>query len=117
MRLKMTLWDAILIATLVDNPATRYFISLLPLMVNLDDYSNSEKIFYPSKNFQPKMLFGINVTSGDIAYYSTWGNIAIFHKDFGYSTGLVKVGRIESNFDVLKKSSSINNVKFELQGD
>ncbi len=29
------------------------------------------------------------------------GNIAIFYKDFSYSGGLIKLGRIESGMDVL----------------
>jgi hypothetical protein len=32
---------------------------------------------------------------------SPWGNIAIFYKDFSYSGGLIKLGRIESGMDVL----------------
>ncbi len=29
------------------------------------------------------------------------GNIAIFYKDFSYSGGLIRLGRIESRMDVL----------------
>ena len=40
---------------------------------------------------------------GDIAYYSPWGNLAIFYKDFGYSEGLVRLGRIDSGVTPLKR--------------
>ena len=38
---------------------------------------------------------------GDIAYYAPWGNLAIFYKDFGYSRGLIRLGRIDSGIEVL----------------
>jgi len=48
---------------------------------------------------------GRNVSPGpgDIAYYARWGNLAIFIKDFGYSRGLVRLGRIESGLDALQR--------------
>jgi hypothetical protein len=38
---------------------------------------------------------------GDIAYYAPWGNLAIFHKDFGYSDGLIILGKIDGDVDAL----------------
>ncbi|MBT2621235.1 cyclophilin-like fold protein [Chryseobacterium sp. ISL-6] len=68
-----------LTATLDDNPTTRDFIALLPLMVKLDDYASSEKIFYPSKKLSTQNApAGTDPNLGDITYYGPWGNIAIF---------------------------------------
>jgi hypothetical protein len=33
---------------------------------------------------------------GDFTYYSPWGNLAIFYRDFGYADGLIIMGSIES---------------------
>lgn len=39
--------------------------------------------------------------AGDIAYYAPWGNLAIFHREFGYSSGLVRLGRLDSGVEAL----------------
>jgi hypothetical protein len=44
---------------------------------------------------------------GDIAYYAPWGSLAIFYKDFGYSNGLVKLGRIDSGIEALSVRGSL----------
>lgn len=114
MKLKVTVGDVVLIATLADNPTAKDFISLLPLTVKLDDYASSEKIFYPDRKLSTENAGSINALSGDITYYSPWGNIAIFYKDFGHSSSLIRIARFDGNIDVLRKKSSLNEVKFEL---
>lgn len=32
---------------------------------------------------------------GDITYYSPWGNLALFYRDFGHASGLVRLGRLD----------------------
>jgi hypothetical protein len=44
---------------------------------------------------------------GDIAYYAPWGNLAIFYRDFGYSSGLVKLGRLDSGVEVLSGRGAV----------
>jgi len=41
--------------------------------------------------------------AGDIAYYAPWGSLAIFHRDFSYSRGLVRLGRLEGHVEALAK--------------
>ena len=43
---------------------------------------------------------------GDIAYYAPWGNLAIFYRDFSYSTGLVKLGKLDSDVDALRNAQT-----------
>ena len=115
MKLKVTIGNVVLTATLADNPTAKDFISLLPLTVKLDDYANSEKIFYPERRLSTENAGSINAVAGDITYYSPWGNVAIFYKDFGNPSSLIRIAKFNGNIDVLKKSGSANNVKFELQ--
>jgi hypothetical protein len=42
-------------------------------------------------------------SAGDLAYYSPWGNLAIFYEDFRYSAHLVRPGRIDSGVEALKR--------------
>jgi len=115
MKLKITIGNSILTATLEDNPTTRDFITLLPITVKLDDYNRTEKIFYPESKLSTKDApSSINPVAGDITYYSPWGNIAIFYKDFRQSGGLIRIAKIDGNIDALQVSGSIENVYFEI---
>jgi hypothetical protein len=95
-------------ASLEDNVTARDFAALLPLTVTLEDYSRTEKIHFLSKKLSTEGApTGIDPAIGDITYYAPWGNLAIFYKDFGYSTGLIKLGSIESGSEPLNVSGSV----------
>jgi hypothetical protein len=95
-------------ATLDDNATSRDFISLLPLTLTLEDYNGTEKISNLSRKLSTKDApAGIDPSVGDITYYSPWGNLAIFYKDFGYSRGLVKLGRIDSGVEAFNRPGSL----------
>ena len=40
---------------------------------------------------------------GDVTYYAPWGNLALFHRDFEYSSGLVKLGALYSGIEALRR--------------
>ncbi|WP_018609773.1 cyclophilin-like fold protein [Uliginosibacterium gangwonense] len=90
-------------ATLEDNASARDFLSMLPMTLKLDDYNATEKIAYlPRKLTTTGAPAGIDPEVGDITYYAPWGNLAIFYRDFGYSTGLIRLGRFDGGVDLLK---------------
>lgn len=98
---------SILYATLQDNPTTRDFVAQLPLEIELEDYAGTEKIFYLLRKLTQKDApAGYSASAGDITYYSPWGNLAIFYKDFGYANGLIHLGKIENEIDLLKIKST-----------
>jgi hypothetical protein len=100
-------------ATLDDSTASREFASLLPLTLTLEDYNRTEKISELPKKLSTKGApAGVDPDVGDIAYYAPWGNLAIFYKDFGYSTGLVKLGRIDSRVELFERARTLE-VTFE----
>ena len=97
MNIKMTIAGQIITATLEESLSARDFFAMLPLTLPLEDYVGTEKIAYlPRKLTTQDAPKGIDPDVGDIAYYALWGNLAIFYRDFGYSTRLIKLGRIES---------------------
>ena len=72
--------------------------------LTLTDYAATEKIGeLPRKLSAKGAPPGIDPAVGDLAYYSPWGNLAIYYKDFGYSSGLVKLGRIDSGLEALSR--------------
>ncbi|MBW3115054.1 cyclophilin-like fold protein [Providencia rettgeri] len=93
-------------AELEDSEMTRDFIRLLPLTVELADYSSTEKITYlPRKLLTGNTSSGIVPEVGDITYYAPWGNIAIFYQPFSYSSGLFKLGKITQGLEYLEFTS------------
>lgn len=97
-----------LIGTLEDNATTRDFLALLPLAVTLDDYASTEKVTdLPKKLSTDGAPQGVDPDVGDITYYAPWGNLALFYKDFGYSKGLIKLGRLDAGADVLRRPGKV----------
>lgn len=103
MKISMDVNGTPVTATLDDNATSRDFIALLPLTLTLEDYNGTEKISDLSKKLSTTGApEGVEPSVGDIAYYAPWGNLAIFYKDFRYSPGLVKLGRIDSGADAFR---------------
>ena len=114
MKLKITIGDMVLTATLYDNPTSRDFISMLPVTTTLEDYASTEKIFYPDRKLSTEGApGGFDPSVGDITY-APWGDVAIFYKDFGYASGLISLGRIEDNGIELLRTAGVEDVTFEL---
>jgi hypothetical protein len=108
MKIRMDLNGTRVTATLDDNATSKDFMALLPLTVTLEDYNGTEKISKLEKKLSTKDApAGINPSVGDIAYYAPWGNVAFFYKDFGYSRGLVKLGRIDSRVDAFDRPGTL----------
>jgi hypothetical protein len=102
MKIHIDVEGATITATLDDSPAARDFASLLPLALILEDYHSTEKISdLPRRLSTQGAPAGIDPSPGDITYYAPWGNLAIFYKDFGYSSGLVKLGAIVTGGEAL----------------
>ncbi|WDF77217.1 cyclophilin-like fold protein [Mucilaginibacter sp. KACC 22773] len=113
-KISITIGGKVITGTLYDNAATRDFISLLPLTLTLKDYAGKEKISYlPKKLSTQNVPEGSDPSIGAITYYAPWGNLAIFYKDFTYSSDLVKLGKIDSGMEILKASDGLQ-ARFEL---
>ncbi len=107
MQIRFQTGDKFVTATLANSPSARDFAALLPLTVTLEDHAATEKIAYlPRKLSTEGAPAGSEPKVGDVGYYARWGNLALFHKDFPYSSGLIRLGRIESGLDVLRQPGS-----------
>ena len=111
MKLKITINNEVITATLNDSETAKDFASLLPMKLTLDDYGQTEKISSLSKRLttdgSPE---GCDPDVGDITYFAPWGNLAIFYKDFGYADGLIKLGEITGDLSPLKKEGNIEAI-------
>jgi hypothetical protein len=108
MKTRITIGERVITATMHDNATASDFISLLPLTLTLEDYAKTEKISdLPRKLTKEGAPSGSDPSVGDIAYYSPWGNLAIFYGDSGYASGLVILGKIHSSVEALNVPGSL----------
>ena len=105
MKIQMTLNGAVIAtATLDDNDSAKDFAALLPLDLPLKDYAATEKIAdLPHKLSTKGAPEAYTPAAGDISFYAPWGNLAIFYKDGHLSAGLVRLGRLNSGLDVVRR--------------
>lgn len=99
-RIRLTVDGRSAVIRLYDNPASNHLLTLLPLTLTFEDYIGEEKI-----SVLPRKL----VTQGaerqgkidDFAYFSPWGNIAVFYKGkHPEGNGLIILGTIESGKEI-----------------
>lgn len=50
---------------------------------------------------------GVDPDVGDITYFAPWENLAPFYRDFGFSRGLIRLGRIVNDVKVLERDGPI----------
>ncbi|MGL4987037.1 MAG: cyclophilin-like fold protein [Treponemataceae bacterium] len=104
-----------IVVQLNDTDAAQDLIAKLPMVLCFTDYNNTEKIATLSK----ALTLGNSPTSykpskGDLAYYSPWGNLCFFYKDFRFSSGLVPLGTIEKGSEHLSHIDQAQTVTVKL---
>jgi hypothetical protein len=109
MKIRLVLRDTTIPVTLDDNATARDLVALLPLTLMLEDYAATEKIaMLPRKLSTAGAPAGTTPEAGDVCYYAPWGNLAIFHKAFSHSTGLIRLGRIHSGIAMLRTEGRLS---------
>lgn len=74
MRIRLTVDDTVLPATLDDTPAGRDFAALLSLTLTFSDHAQTEKVSdLPRRLSTAGAPAGTAAAVGDIAYYAPWG--------------------------------------------
>jgi hypothetical protein len=99
-KIKFSFSDQHFAATLYDNVSARDFASMLPLDVEVSDYSTNEKIAYLPRKLNPEARGPFpNPAIGDICYYVPWGNLVLYHGDYSSIRDLVRLGRIDGSVE------------------
>ncbi len=115
MKIRIKVGKEVLTATMLNTETGRDFISMLPLTLRLKDYAGTEKVSNLPRRVSTKNApSGYGPSVGDIAYYSPWGNLAIFYKDFSYSKGLIKLGSLDGGIEKLAGRQGDFEAVFEL---
>lgn len=88
-----------------NSPAAQEFYDQLPLSIEIKDFSDNEKIFYPSKKLTTENTPIAYAVKGTLAYFAPWGNMTVFYKDYGQGTDLYEIGHILSGQEDLSDLS------------
>jgi len=116
-RIRLSFDGKTAIVKLRDNPTSKDLLRRLPLELEFSDYAGTEKIArLPKKLSTTGAPAGFDPAVGDVTYYSPWGNLAIFYKDFGYAQGLISLGSIESGLEDLAALAGDATVTLERPG-
>ena len=62
----------------------------------------------PRKLSTEGALEGMAPVAGELTHYAPWGNLAIFYRDFGYSRGLIRLGKLSHIPDAFRKPGSVS---------
>jgi hypothetical protein len=79
-----------------NSPAAQDLYDQLPLNIDVENYSDNEKIFYPPRKLNTTATPLADARAGTLAYYAPWGNVVMFYGKFGSATGLYELGHAVS---------------------
>lgn len=89
----VTCGDAVVTYELNDSPAADALLGQLPLTLEVDDFSDNEKVFYPPEELDvtdaPPAESG---EAGTLAYYAPWGDVVMFYGSFSPNDALYELG-------------------------
>ena len=89
-------------ATLDDTPTARDLMSMLPLDLTIEDNSTNEKIArLPRRLTEDGSGPFRGEAPGDLCYFAPWGNLAFFYGGYGFSRGLIRLGRLNGGIGPL----------------
>lgn len=86
-----------------DSPATRDFLSMLPLTISLEEYAGREKISYLPRELNHEGSPGSNPEDGDLIYFTPWRNLGFYYNASGidYSEQTLHIGTYNASLDQL----------------
>lgn len=77
-----------------NSAAAKDLYNQLPMSIEVSDYSNNEKIFYPAEELNTTGAPLAQGGAGTLAYYRPWGNVVMFYGDFHSNHSLYELGRV-----------------------
>jgi len=110
MKIRLTVNDKIILATMIDSKTTREFISLLPLTLSMNDLFRREKYAHLPKTISTAGKRSFTYAVGDIAYWSPGPDVAIYYRQDHEripTPGIIVIGKIDSGVEALDSAGSV----------
>ncbi|MBS7525309.1 hypothetical protein KHM83_01315 [Fusibacter paucivorans] len=99
MRIKVEADTRSVVFELNDSAASKSLLLQLPMTIEVKNYSNDEKIFYPEKKLDTSGTPSARAKAGTLAYYAPWGDVVMFYDHFGSAPGLYQLGQAISGVE------------------
>lgn len=82
-----------------DTPATRDFVSMLPMTLELEEFNGREKIADLPRELAYESSPGSDPEDGDLIYFVPWGNIGFYYNTSGtgYSDQTIHLGTYQAS--------------------
>ena len=114
MKIKVVANGKEIVFALNDTSVSRSFYAQLPLSVDVENYSNNEKIFQPPKKLDCSKAQEGACPVGSIAYFSPWNNVCMYYGDMSRYSGLYVMGKAVSGTEQIRNIKG--KVKIEAVG-
>ncbi|MFD0484557.1 cyclophilin-like fold protein [Kineococcus sp. GCM10028916] len=87
-----------------DSPATRDFLSMLPLTLPVEDLAGREKISYLPRELDHAGSPGSDPEDGDLIYFTPWGNLGFYYDASGieYADDTLHLGTYQASAEQLE---------------
>lgn len=113
MRMKLSTENGDIIIKLENNSAAKNLAAMLPLDLDFSDYNNTEKIAYPPEDIDiSDTEAGTAPDAGDLTIYAPWGNLALFYREWSYSSDLIPIGSIETGAEYIPALDGVVRAEF-----
>ncbi len=96
MRIRLTIGDQRLEATLTDSAASRDLLAQLPVTIDMSDHGGVEKTGpLPAPLSTDGQPDGSDPDPGDVGYYAPGHDLVLYYGDQSYFPGIVVLGRLD----------------------
>lgn len=95
-----------------ETSAAKSLYQMLPMDVSVENYSNNEKIFYPTTT----VAYGADCVEGDcpagtLALFSPWGNVVMYYGAASRYSGLYIMGKAVEGADLIRHLSGTIHIE------
>lgn len=99
--------DESILFQLNESAAAKTFYDQLPMSIDVENFGDKEKIFYPPAVLDIHDTPLAKGPSGILAYYEPWGNIAMFYGDCEGANGLYALGEVVSGKALISELNGV----------
>ena len=88
-----------------NSQAAKELYDQLPLTLEVENYSDNEKIFYPPKELKTGGTPKSEGKKSSLSYYEPWGDVVMFYQSAGSASDLYELGTVISGEEHISKLS------------
>jgi hypothetical protein len=107
LKIKITVGNMVMTATLLENPTARALIAKLPLTVPMQDLYSREMCYRFSDELPTDNVRTTGYEIGEIIYWPPGHSLVIMYAQNGERFSMQKIGRIDSGFEIFRQTGNV----------